>query len=992
MEFNIKSLGNMAHWFHLLISVGIFTSFLQFTLNYSFKNCNESVDSKKAIFKCIKRQAQTVSAIVDDIPPSATNITISYCILSDIPSGSFSHLPELKILRLDCNRIRKINEDAFIHLMHLQTLNLSTNAISYLSHSSFRGLHNLTNLLLDDNQLKSLPLDLFSSLTSLKILDLRRNQLFNFSAVVHSITHLSALTKLKLSFNSLNSLHHSASLPQSLATLYLDNNNLNTLGCSREFLSSVKVLDFSYNKFLSSRAFWGMNLNGLRYLRLHSTNVSIIKLLKCNFTKVPPQCIDFSGLGANKPHFLSSLCKQLSHYPKIHIRNMTLQSNGIRTLNKTMLSNCPKISGILDLSYNELKNIKCLEFLKDQKQVRSLKFEHNHITKLLSCKTATNLSLPNLKELSYRYNRILYISAFAFIHAPKITTLLLNINIIAYMDKKALSGLRDLVTLRLDNNLLSDLYAESFEDLHSLKTLNLRNNRIAVIFNNTFHSLGNLTILDLGGNKIAQLMPQAFNGLDSLANLYLDRNRLEAIDDQQLGRLHRTLQVLDLCGNSICYYTKQPYSPFVNLTKLIDLKLDGQLPYGISILPSAFFRGLTSLTRLYLSNNHISYFNADIFDDLKSLTFLTLDNSGAGVTQLKPGIFKNLQKLVTLSIENMGVESFSEEVFGNLTALKVLHLNRNALQTMDIQLLENLTNLQYLDLRNSPLSCSCLNSDLQNWTKNNQKVQLVYLYDLSCQDLNGSNFYNFETDVCYLDLGVYLFASTYFATIVLILVPLLHVKLYWKFKYGYYVFRSWFGEQWRRLREEEEKSMYDAFISYNSADEKWVMEKLLPNLEGNGSSFKLCLHHRDFEPGRYIVDNIVSAVYNSRKTVCVISQSFLRSEWCSLEIQMASYRLFHEMQDVLLLVFLESIHERQLSTYHRMRKVMLKKTYLQWPQPDCTDPINAQELFWKQLKRAISSSSRCQEEQSEVDLQMGQPTEGNMEERGHFGSQPNLMP
>lgn len=98
------------------------------------------------------------------------------------------------------------------------------------------------------------------------------------------------------------------------------------------------------------------------------------------------------------------------------------------------------------------------------------------------------------------------------------------------------------------------------------------------------------------------------------------------------------------------------------------------------------------------------------------------------------------------------------------------------------------------------------------------------------------------------------------ATIIFLITvtPILYVKLYWTFKYSYFVFRAWFSDQWRRLREKED-CIYDAFISYNSSDEQWVMEQLLPNLEGNGSNFKLCLHHRDFEVGRNIVDNIVSA-------------------------------------------------------------------------------------------------------------------------------------
>ncbi|KAF1388156.1 hypothetical protein PFLUV_G00087290 [Perca fluviatilis] len=312
----------------------------------------------------------------------------------------------------------------------------------------------------------------------------------------------------------------------------------------------------------------------------------------------------------------------------------------------------------------------------------------------------------------------------------------------------------------------------------------------------------------------------------------------------------------------------------------------------------------------------------------------------------------------------MGIQNISKEVFGNLTQLHTLQLNRNVMQSIDVDALETLPKLHYLDIRNIPLSCTCKNSLLQNWTVHNPHVQVVYLYNLRCPHDEKVKFYNFDTKVCYKDLGEYMFISTAVVIFLFTVTPLLHVKLYWKIKYGYYVFRSWFSEQWRRLREEEENCKYDAFISYNSSDEKWVMEELVPNLEGNQSSFKLCLHHRDFELGRDIVDNIVSAVYSSRKTICVVSRNFLRSEWCSLEIQLASYRLFDEHRDILLLVFLEPISERQVSSYHRMRKVMLKKTYLQWPGPDCTNPTQAQELFWYHLRRAIRTGSRLNTEEN----------------------------
>ena len=107
---------------------------------------------------------------------------------------------------------------------------------------------------------------------------------------------------------------------------------------------------------------------------------------------------------------------------------------------------------------------------------------------------------------------------------------------------------------------------------------------------------------------------------------------------------------------------------------------------------------------------------ADTFDNLTKLTFLSLDNSCAGVIELQPGVFKNLRKLSKLSARNMVIQSFSKEVFGNLTELQILLLNQNVMQSLDVNVLEALPKLRYLDLRNIPLSYTCLNSDLQNWT------------------------------------------------------------------------------------------------------------------------------------------------------------------------------------------------------------------------------------------------------------------------------------
>ncbi|KAG9347971.1 hypothetical protein JZ751_003990 [Albula glossodonta] len=127
--------------------------------------------------------------------------------------------------------------------------------------------------------------------------------------------------------------------------------------------------------------------------------------------------------------------------------------------------------------------------------------------------------------------------------------------------------------------------------------------------------------------------------------------------------------------------------------------------------------------------------------------------------------------------------------------------------------------------------------------------------------------------------------------------------------------------------------LFDAFVSYCGKDERWVFEELLPNLEKRGPPFlNLCLHNRDFQLGKDIVDNITDSLYRSRRTLCLVTTSYLRSNWCALELRLATHRLLVERRDVLILVFLEKIPPFQLSAHHRLARLVKTRTYLDWPE------------------------------------------------------------
>ncbi|XP_018410277.1 PREDICTED: toll-like receptor 13 [Nanorana parkeri] len=906
-----------------------------------YRNCIQRFESNDT-FICVNRFNLTIRRLVFDLPPYTQDLTISYNTINELPRDSFRNLTRLKYLQLDNNKLSILKPGAFSNLTVLNYLNLSYNNINSLSRGVFEGLEHLANLYLQQNSIAFLDLDVFVPLFSLKSLNLSENQLSNFSEVVDSIQPLQELKILMLCSNNIRFLNHIKRLPSNLSTIFLCKNKLQDLECHHELFQNTSYLDLSYNN-ISTSSMQNINLSKVNFLSVaYNHYFDVLKYL--DNSTIKPENIDYSGLNLSNPTKLSQVCQ---HLRGRNISSLNLLGNQIQYLSENILESC-SLSKTVDLSRNRLKNMICLKFLEPLR-LESLIVEHNLLKQLINCSGAPKF--PNLKSISFRYNRIWSVDANAFAFSPNLEELKLNINNILFLTSNTFWGLTKLKSLRLDNNLITDLYQSTFRSLKELTSLNLRNNRVSVIFKDVFYYLTNLTILDLGGNKITQVKIGAFNGLKSLSKLYLDRNQIKTITEETFRDVAVTLQVLDLMANQLRFESsRQNSSPFSELHNVYDLKLQAQQPFGLTVVPRNFFRGLTSLQALYLSQNRLTHLSPDTFHGLNQLRYLNLGDDCNGIQNLPPGIFSNLTNLQVLDLENMCLQTLDSEVFLNLTGLRRLQLAKNALRTIHIDLLQNLTNLQYLDLWKCPLTCTCDNAELQNWLIKSSP-QIVNVYNLTCANDPNSYFHNFDTRVCDVILKLRLFCCSFVLVLLIMIIPIVYNKSYWRIRYNYFLFLSWLHERWNS---DKDLYKYDAFVSYNAKDEEWVYQYMLPMLENNSSSngLRLCLHHRDFQLGRYIIDNIVESIHSSRKTLCVVSRSYLKSEWCSLEMQLASYKLFDEMRDVLVLICLENIPDRELSTYHRMRKVMLKKTYIQWPK----EP-EAQKLFWAKLIKALKGST-----------------------------------
>ncbi|KAL6118223.1 tlr2 [Pungitius sinensis] len=200
-------------------------------------------------------------------------------------------------------------------------------------------------------------------------------------------------------------------------------------------------------------------------------------------------------------------------------------------------------------------------------------------------------------------------------------------------------------------------------------------------------------------------------------------------------------------------------------------------------------------------------------------------------------------------------------------------------------------------------------------------------------------------------------------------VLLWRLHAFWYLKMMWAWLRAKRSSQRRRRRdgaESEPLLSYDAFVSYSERDAGWVENFLVPELEEPSFSrendedatthraprpLTLCLHKRDFLPGHWIVDNIMGAMERSRRTVFILSENFVLSDWCRYELDFSHFKLFDGSAggEAAILVLLEPLSKEDVpKRFCKLRKLMSSNTYLEWPQEE-----EGRGEFWRRLRCAL---------------------------------------
>uniref|UniRef100_A0A8C1QK39 TIR domain-containing protein n=1 Tax=Cyprinus carpio TaxID=7962 RepID=A0A8C1QK39_CYPCA len=890
------------------------------------------------------------------LPHNTVNLDISYNAIHRIVEWDFIRLSNLIILNISHNRISEIHANALSYLTNLEELNLSHNKIKTVTTNLLNGLANLTYLRLDSNYIETIENQSLATLSNLRLVNFTNNKLKHVSKL-HPLLQVPHLEELYLGKNGFR-VFNSSDIPSTffdLKKLDLSMNPLTVFKMTENIFPDLEYLDLSScfqtdtsNRFILDKAF----LNTVKTLNLSRNHIEENQLgyIMQSFASVTWMALD--GLkGFKVETLLQKACSP-------SLRGLHLEDNRLSVLNDRMFRPCALLNE-LHLRNNSVSRIYKSSFYH-LVNLTELRIQKNRLTQL----NDTLWVLPNLRVLDLHLNNIQNLACSDFANLTQLRQLYLHKNQIVTIKECVFKNLGNLEELILSSNRMLTVSGTFTHGPKKLQYLDLNNNKLSAIQRYSFKTLDSLRTLHLSDSQILNIDPNAFAGLINLTDLHLASNKIteRTLENHTVFAGMPNLKSVDLSCNYISYESQEELQspPFILLTELRVLKINSQRR-GLNYIPSNFLKGLKNLEFFYAGNLNVKNLHVDTFSSTPKLTYLDLTNNNfANRNALPSRLFQPISGLNKITLGRTHLKSLDFLVDANLSNLTILRASMNDLEFINQTIIQSLPQLKVLDLQNNSFTCDCSNAWFIDWAVKNNKTQVLYLNRYECRyplSLSGKSLAAFNTESCNVNYDFICFIYSSSIVILNLVISFIYHFLKWQLVYAYYLFLAFLNDKKRKQPLNQLDFQYDAFISYNAQEEPWVLEELVPKLEGQ-HGLRLCLHHRDFQPGKAIIDNIVDAIYNSRKTVCLITHNYLKSVWCSNEIQVASFRLFDEQKDVLVLVFLEDIPAHQLSPYYRMRKLVKKQTYLRRPKPG-----EDTRAFWQKLKMAIESKEDIKERQ-----------------------------
>ncbi|CAG2162598.1 unnamed protein product [Oppiella nova] len=903
--------------------------------------------------------------------PVATSLTELYLqnnSISVLPPGLFNALGQTVLLDLSHNEITShwIGTDTFADLIRLVQLDLAFNRLSRIDAQTFRSQYSLEVLQLHHNEIETIADTAFQSLYNLHTLVLSHNRLTRLDAL--SLSGLHVLNTLAVDSNKLDFIHGQAFKNiTNLMELNASSNRLESVPPAINTLQFLRSLDLSYNRIIEIDNASYRGVDQLYGLNLEANQIG--NLSKGIFSDLPS--LRILNLAKNKIQGIEQ--GTFDDVPDLHA--LRLDSNYIVDING-LFSNLRDLL-MLNISVNK---IGWFDYALIPIGLQWLDIHENQIDNLGNYFELE--SVLKLRTLDASVNKIQELDASALPNG--IEMVLLNSNHIKKIAPFAFMEKQNLTRADLTSNRLTTLDSNAFR----LSKVPLRRPVPE------FSVAGNPYLCDC----TMEWLQRVANGDESrqyprMVDVQQIECQLAFAKQQGLVPLTRANSSQFLCpykshcfalchccefdacdcemtcpDNCSCYYDQTWSTNVVDCSgkgynsvparlpmDVTALYLDGNDIYTLS---SHTFIGRKNMRQLYLNNSNIHAVGNNTFNGLVNLEVIHLEYNQ--LTALNGYEFAPLFYLKELHLHHNRIHSIHNTTFIHLKQLQVLHLEYNAIVVFQTAVLSHNNKLQSLYLSNNLWSCECKFMErFQQWIQAYGSALLRDSTDIRCfhntsfvgtyiWDVNSTSCANStavaegrgdQKAVSFLPnalVGDYLIIIIVIMCIILVVLILCGVyrkaiKVWIYSKYGIRLFQR------TRYTPETEK-LFDAFVSYCKKDESFIAQILAPELECGPPPYRLCLRYRDLPMSVYMAEAITEAIECSHRTIILLSEHFLKSEWCLFELKAAHRECQINKQHRVVGVLLDKYNLTELDADTRL--CLASVPIVQW----------GERRFWEKLR------------------------------------------
>lgn len=967
--------------------------------------------------------------------------------------NSFTNLNHLQVLELSSNNIRSLPDFIFKDLIQLESLNLGKNSfktlpenlisfssslrildlnanrnLSILPQSLLMNASSLETLKLTDCNLPQISIDpstFFQFTPALQNLEMRGNRLRNLTAN-NLFGYSPKLNRIDLSFNDIEVISPSifSSNSNSLTELNLHGNNLKQIDhLTFNHLKNLRYLRLSFNNLQSISPDWLFSLRKLEELDLSRNQITSINPTKSRLPFGPTAGLKKVNLASNNlTDFNEFTVIEWTLYLKISSINLSKNQISGDVILPVLYSTSPQVT--IDLSSNQISTILMNEIINYESIVMSASKDEKLSSESRSWKPSTGHTVSQV--IVHLDNNPLKCDCFLepFVAYARSSATDLD---------AAFRGILNRVSFDFTSpNLKCANFDQPLFEIDPLKlTCPVLDSKLcptSLGCECVYRAKDNHVLVDCS-NKGLKRIPENFLNTLSYRNISLLKQPYSANGEQEVNQPQYTISNV---GNVTLDFSNNEITKIEGLNRLVNnhpssssKKMNNRKPIGgrESIKPLSF--------ELYLDNNRITYLPDNFLQVTTTKTRTGMNNNKENnndhtsntikVLSLKNNQLAKLPLSFLDSLTNNRSSASIDESVADLESSNQHVPHSFALTSAKVYLGENPFNCTPEQVTYPGDAEHCSFIYFKTWLAKNTFTTIQDATNIKCSMINNrteeeprSLIEIADTDLCpqlaYSDQSGILILSVICVILSILLVIL--CILYYKNKqtilaFVYIHINPVFICLNFTESDIDEDKLYDAFISYSSADRDIVMEmidklekpsdvtnsaisflkqqqqtglpsihegkqdQIVPELntsnnlkskrnrgnhddvvintpddEAGVNYFNLCVHERDWLPGNLISWNIVNSVQNSRRTVLILSQEFIKSIWFQIEFHTAYYQMLEDKMDRLIVIVRGELPPKE-ELDKDLVFLLTTKTYLVW----------GERWFWEKLRYALPHKS-----------------------------------